>query len=52
MVPGFPDLLIVDDVILVKRENPYPEMPARKLMLNPIPTGPWIDILWISLQDS
>jgi hypothetical protein len=22
----------------------YPEMPSGKLMLNPIPTGPWIDI--------
>jgi hypothetical protein len=37
-------LSYVDGCDTCQRGKSYPEMPAGKLMPNPIPTGPWIDI--------
>ena len=38
-------LSYVDGCDTFQRGKSYLEKPAGKLMLNPIPTGPWIDIL-------
>ena len=44
--PGISKFVLnyVDGCDTCQRGKSYPEMPAGKLMPNPIPTGPWIDI--------
>ena len=44
--PGISKFVLqyVDGCDICQRGKSYPEKPAWKLMPNPIPTGPWIDI--------
>ena len=44
--PGISKFVLqyVDGCDTCQRGKSYPEKPAGKLMPNPIPTGPWIDI--------
>jgi len=37
-------LSYVDECDVCQRGKAFPEMPAEKLMLNPIPNAPWMDI--------